>query len=263
MPIMKTASLFILTLLLTTQMPAQSIRDTVFDQVILINEKDVTTDGYDFLIDIPVRAQKEPVVIFNNDRRIPLDLLFERRSFLSGQDEIILITPDWQYYEGINEMQRKSPGLHIDPYRQNKLYHIKRDGSGYTADSISRAAELQPFTVNYRKNELQENEIKYYYFTSYYTKEQQNELEAFCKQLGTRFYDIVQEYTETSSIIGIPGSVSTRSWTYFTLKGLPLEQKLPAIKAINEIFRFKNNDQLKAPGSFPKIYLPDTIIKRR
>jgi len=46
----------ILTLLLTTQMPAQSIRDTVFDQVILINEKDVTTDGYDFLIDIPVRA---------------------------------------------------------------------------------------------------------------------------------------------------------------------------------------------------------------
>lgn len=262
MPIMKTASLFILTLLLTTQMPAQSIRDTVFDQVILINEKDVTTDGYDFLIDIPVRAQKEPVVIFNNDRRIPLDLLFERRSFLSGQDEIILITPDWQYYEGINEMQRKSPGLHIDPYRQNKLYHIKRDGSGYTADSISRAMDLQPFTLYYKKIELKENEVKYYYSDCYlpyndkHLAEWKINIDSLNQQLQVNIYEGI--YTKNAGI----AQTSSYDCRHYTLSALTLEQKLPAIKAITEALRFKGNDHLKDWSPFPKIYLPDTVIKK-
>ncbi|RZJ86299.1 MAG: hypothetical protein EOO20_18585, partial [Chryseobacterium sp.] len=145
---MKDALFIIICLLIIQQLQAQSIRDSVFNDVIPINHQYVTTDGKDFLIDIPIEPQKNPIVIFNDDRRIPLDLFCKHHSFLSGQNEIILITPDWKYYEGIRESEKRTPGLRLDPYRQNKFYHIKRESTSYTVDSISRAMELQPFTIN-------------------------------------------------------------------------------------------------------------------
>lgn len=75
--------ILISTILLSGTAFGQSIRDTVFNDVIPIHHQYVTTDGNDFLIDMPIPAQKEPIVIFNNDRRIPVELFFDRKSFLS------------------------------------------------------------------------------------------------------------------------------------------------------------------------------------
>lgn len=36
----------------------QTIHDTVFNDIILISAKDVATNGYDFLIDIPIKSKK-------------------------------------------------------------------------------------------------------------------------------------------------------------------------------------------------------------
>lgn len=74
----------------------------------MIKNSDVTTHGFDFLIDIPLKKSQKTIIIYNNDERIPNKLFFERKSFLSEQNEIILITPDWKCYRDIYEFDTKT-----------------------------------------------------------------------------------------------------------------------------------------------------------
>lgn len=166
---MKKALLIVISLLFIDQLQAQNIRDTVFNNVILIKSTDVSTNGFHFLVDIPIKAQKEPIVIFNDDRRIPAKLFFSRSSFLSEQNEFILITPDWEYYNNIEETERKNPGLKLHPYRQNKVYHIQRNNTKTQIDSLSIRMDdpRKPIKINFKNPELKENEVKYF-FKEYY-----------------------------------------------------------------------------------------------
>lgn len=148
---------------------AQTIRDSVFNNVILIKNTDVATNGVHFLIDIPIIPQKESIVIFNDDHRIPTKFFFNRNSFLYGQNDFYLITPDWEYYNNIEETERKNPGLHLYPYRQNKIYHIKRYSSENKVDSLSVRMDdpSRPIKINFQKTKLQENEVKYFFKECY------------------------------------------------------------------------------------------------
>ena len=148
---------------------AQTIRDSVFNNVILINNTDVSTNGFHFLIDIPIKPQKEPIVIFNNDFRISTKLFFSRNSFLYGQNDFFLITPDWEYYNNIEETERKNPSLKLDPYRQNKIYHIQRNNVKIQIDSLSIRMDdpRKPITINFNNPELKENEVKYFFKECY------------------------------------------------------------------------------------------------
>lgn len=141
---------------------AQTIRDSIFNNVILIKSTDVSTNGH-FLIDIPIKPQKDPIVIFNDDFRIPANLFFSRNSFLYGQNEFILITPDWEFHKEIIEEQKRT-GLHIKTSR-NIIYHIKRNGSGYEVDSLSVVLQgiNNPIKINFKEQpELNKNEVKYF-----------------------------------------------------------------------------------------------------
>lgn len=159
---MKKALLIVISLLFIDQLQAQNIRDTVFNNVILIKSTDVSTNGFHFLIDIPIKPQKEPIVIFNNDFRIPSKTFFSRNSFLYGQNEFILITPDWEFHKEIIEEQKRT-GLHIKASR-DKIYHIKRNSSGYEVDILSVVLQgiNNPIKINFQNPELKENEVKYF-----------------------------------------------------------------------------------------------------
>lgn len=146
---------------------SQSIRDSVFNDVILIKSTDVSTNGFHFLVDIPIKPQKEPIIIFNSDFRIPTKLFFSRSSFLWEQNEIILITTDWVFEKEIREREKRE-GIHIKAHR-NKIYHIKRRGSGYEVDSLSIVMQdpRKPIKVNFKNPELKENEVKYFFKECY------------------------------------------------------------------------------------------------
>lgn len=103
-----------------------SVHDTIFKDAIAIQEKDVITDGNIFLIKFPIKEQKEPIVIWNLDRRIPSQVFFERKSFLYGQNEILLITPDWKAIEDKD-----------NPLPKINLYHISRNNTGFSVDSLN------------------------------------------------------------------------------------------------------------------------------
>lgn len=146
---------------------AQTIRDFVFNNVILIKNTDVSTNGFHFLIDIPIKPQKEAIVIFNDDFRIPAKLFFDRSSFLWEQNEIILITTDWVFKKEIREREKRE-GIHIKAH-QNKIYHIKRSDSTYEVDSLSIVMHnpSKPIKINFKNPELQENEVKYFHQECY------------------------------------------------------------------------------------------------
>jgi|SRR5690606_28055767 len=159
----------VLLLLLLQNLNGQTIRDSVFNNVILIKNTDVSTDGFHYLVDIPIKPQKEPIIIFNDDFRIPAKLFFRKNSFLNGQNEFFLITPDWQYYNNIEETERKNPSLKLDPYIQNKVYHIQRNNVQIQIDSLSIRMDdpKKPITINFNNLELKENEVKYFFKECY------------------------------------------------------------------------------------------------
>lgn len=222
----------------------QNIRDTVFNDVIPIHNQYVTTDGKDFLIDIPIQAQKKPIVIFNNDRRISVEVFIDRESFLSGQNDIVLITPDWEYQKEIIKLQKREE-IHIKPSRQFKFYHIQRNNAKNQVDSLSIRMDdpRKPITLNFKKTEqiIVAGSKKYYYVdcNPLYDEKDSPETWNALDSLNTRF-----------SIYS--GFYYSSGYMSYSLSALPLQEKLPAIKAIEEILQANVNHS-------PKIYLPATI----
>lgn len=163
---MKKTLTFTLFFVCLNNLLGQTIRDSVFNNVIPIERTDVTTNGADFLIDIPIKPQKEPIVIVNHDRRIPTNLFFDRRTFLSEQKELFLITFDWEFQKKIREQERRE-GLHIKAAR-HKIYHILRNYDDYQVDSTTITLQSSPIVkLNFTIPKLEENEMKIYYVENY------------------------------------------------------------------------------------------------
>ncbi len=163
---MKKLMTLTLLLLLLNNLYGQTIRDSVFNNVIPIDKTDVTTNGADFLIDIPIKPQKEPIVIFSNDKRIPTNLFFDRRTFLSEQKELFLITFDWEFEKEIREREKRE-GIHIKAAR-HKIYHIQRNYDNYQVDSTTIALHSRPIVkLNFTIPKLEDNEMKLDYVENY------------------------------------------------------------------------------------------------
>lgn len=139
----------------------QSMRDTAFHNVLRINPSNVITDGFNFLVDIPVKYQKETIVIYNEDARIAPKYFAYRNPFIDEQNGMILITPDWEYYATLEKNREKNPGMDINPTIQNKIYHIKWNLHEYKRiDSISVTMNdpAKPIKLNFIEQEIQESE---------------------------------------------------------------------------------------------------------
>jgi len=209
---------------------AQTIRDSVFNNVILIKKTDVSTNGFHFLIDIPLKPQKDPIVIFNDDFRIPAKSFFSRSSFLSEQNEFILITPDWEFHKEIIEEQKKY-GIHIKAFPKNKIYQVKRSGSGYEVDSLSVVllGINNPIKINFKNPELKENEVKYFFKECYGStccpEDQSWKFEKERREIRNNFNIEHKVNTYKNAYRQINGREGEHC-TYYTLSDLSNEQKI-------------------------------------
>lgn len=253
---MKYLLIWIASLGLFCSIQAQTMRDTVFNEVILIDKNNVTTDGYDFLIDIPIQPQKGRITIFNNDPRIPLKLFLDKKSFLLSQNEILLITPDWEYYNEIDASEKKT-GYNLHPVRQNKLYYIERNNTGYKVDSLNvRMDDLgKPVTLKFKDVALKANEVKYYYGYCYgstccprdirwdlYENRQKN-IEFFEKQNNVK---ITKDF-----YVFIAGEEGEHCG-YYTLSNLSNAQKIAFLRSSKEL----HEGQLQETSKFPVLIAP-------
>lgn len=228
---------------------SQSGAGTIYKDVILISEKDVTANGTDFLIDIPITSKNASVTLFNNDFRIPSKLFFERKSFLPDQNDFFLITPDWSYYKAIRESEKRS-GLHLKPIKQGKVYHIQRNNTGFKVDSLTIQLDRpgNPVISNYKDLKLQENEAMYYYLDC---------VGSDCCPRDTKWnliaeiYDAVKIFEERYQVDVYRGMLSVASGKegehcdYYKLATLTNEQKIEFYHILEA-----------AVPEYPRIYLP-------
>lgn len=145
---------------------SQTIRDSIFNDVILIKNENVIKKDNDFLINIPLKISKNPIVIYNADDRIPNIYFFDRKSFLEKQDKIILIKPDWDYYKGIRESEKRT-GLHLKPVRQSKIYQIDRNSKRIDSLTIREDDPWKPIIFNFKKTEIKTKKIRGFVFEDY------------------------------------------------------------------------------------------------
>lgn len=240
---------------------AQVIRDSVFDNVILIQKEDVSTNGHDFLIDIPIVPQQKSIIIYNRDGRVPANLFFDKRSFLPEQDSVLLITLDWDYYAAVSA-ENKSSGIHPIPVRQEKFYFIMRHDTSYEVDSFSVRTDdpKRRIIINYAKPKLQENEVAYYYQECYgsvccpkdanldLTKDRNSVKSDFNEKYNVDVYKNAYRL-----LLGFEGE----HCNLYSLSDLTNEQKIEFIhlSQSHRLIRSQNTDT----GSFPIIISP-TII---
>ncbi|WP_310380862.1 hypothetical protein [Flavobacterium sp.] len=168
---MKIKSTLIILLLLYQNSFSQNIRDSIFNDVILIKNENPNINDETFFKNIYIKSQNKPIVIFNGLRNIPAQKFFDRKSFLSDQNEIILINNDDEL-DALIRRREKTENIHIKAKGQ-KIYHIKRNGIEYIIDSLNTNIYdfTKPIKINFKKEEIKFKKIKGFILdNSQYTK---------------------------------------------------------------------------------------------
>lgn len=237
---------------------AQTMQDSVFNNVIIIKKEDVTKNGYDFLIEIPIKTKKRTIIIFNNDELIPAKLFFDRKSFLFQQNRILLITPDWAYYKNVRQSERSD--FHPRPIMQNKFYLITRNDTTYKVDSlIVRMDEpKKTITLNFIRPELKKNEVGYFFQECYGSICCPEDLNWKFKQERDKMKNNFNEKYNVNIDKNIYEKVLEKDGAhciYYTLTDLTNEQKI----AFFRTQKLLPNSQVKDTDLSPIIILPNII----
>lgn len=253
--------LVLIVFMLLQNIHSQTMNDTIFKDVILINGESVITNGFDFLIDIPIKVQDDPIIIFNNDERISSKLFFDRESFLYQQDEIILITPDWEYHKNIIEAQKES-GIHVEPLAQNKFYHIDRKSG--KIDSITAILNHpKSIKIDFKKEKTKETKMLVFYQecfgSSCCPRDFRRDLLANGTIKGLSRHIETFEKDNKVKVVGLKKQILGKEGEhckYLTIENLQHEQKVIVLNLLKYISTLEHP---KDGAQFPKVFVPHVI----
>lgn len=136
------------------------IRDSVFTDVIEITDRDLVSNGNDFLFTKPIPpATKIPVVFVS--AAIPINLL---PTIYPQFNSVIVITPNWTHYDEV--FKNQSEIACAEPSASSVIYEFKRENGKVMKDSI---VNLNGFPeMKYGKPyQLKTNERLIYFSESY------------------------------------------------------------------------------------------------
>lgn len=106
---------------------SERIRDTIFENVIEIDDKNVILNktDYHFNVSIP-KSEKTPVIFVS--AKVPLEVLADIYPELPN---LIVIAPNWNFYEE----NSKHTGCH-EPIASSVIYEFNRENGKQMKDSI-------------------------------------------------------------------------------------------------------------------------------
>jgi hypothetical protein len=251
--------IFILSLILTNNyVIAQSINDTIFKNVLLIQKEDVVKNIDDYLIDVVIDFDSKKTPLIFNDSRLSKDF-FTNRMF--EHKSIVLITPDWKFYEEVAEEANRMGGC-IEPATTNIFYQRKYSENKPKADSIRISGNQPKVVFTQSLKDLKTNDNIIFYHTesfgssccprdpSWEIKGKLDEfITSFEKVNNVKLGDIYEE------IRGKEGE----HILYFTLSNLSTKQKLSFLE---EVRYWKYIDRKLEDVEFePQIFTPNSIKK--
>lgn len=237
---------------------AQNINDTIIKNVVRIDEKDIVQHNNDILIDVVIDSQtKKNPIIFNNTK-------YSKDFFANNifkQKTIMIITPDWKYYDEIAKEADEFDGC-IEPATTNILYQRKISGNTVKTDSI-RISGKQPKLI-FKPITTQSNitnAIVYYHTETYSSSccprdpkwEVKEKLDEFISSFEVSHKVKLGEIYKR--ITGKEGE----HILYFTLSSLTTVQKLRFLQQIRSVYRKSTSKKDKETTS--QIFIPKSIRK--
>ena len=221
---------------------AQSINDTIFKNVVLIEEEDIVKSQEDYLVDVVLDFKSNHIPIIFNYSRVSKHFFLDR--FLKHKS-LILITPDWDFYNKVAKEANAMGGC-IEPATTNIIYQRKYFENKPKIDSI-RVSGNQPkliFTERLKNLESDDNIIFYHsesFGSSCCPRDPRRNM---IKTLNA----YISSFEEKNDIkIGnvykrITGKEGEHT-LYFTLSNLNKQQKISFLKG-----RFKSPPQIFMPS---------------
>jgi len=139
---------------------SEIIRDSVFTDVIEITDRDLVTNGRDYLFTKSIPKETKIPVVFIS-AAVPINLL---STIYPEFKSIIVITPNWTYY---NEALQSQPGgVCAEPSASSVIYEFKRENGKVMKDSIVNLSGFPE--MKYGKNHQLKTKERLIYFSEIY-----------------------------------------------------------------------------------------------
>ncbi len=114
-----------------------------YSNVVEIEQKHVAQSGDNFLVDIPLTEHPDSGYVFFLNAAMPIGKLAKLEGFYPGIKELIIIVPDWKFYEQVAADATKN-GIVLEPATTNLYYHVIRDEDSIKVDSIRISGDGHP-----------------------------------------------------------------------------------------------------------------------
>lgn len=123
----------IITLLLVVNFCySQKISDKYFENVIEISDRNVVTNGSDFLFDVAIPDESKTPVLFVSAKVSKRLLLGIYPEF----SKIIVVSPNWNYYDEISKQKLPEGVSCAEPMASSVIYEFKRKNGKILIDSL-------------------------------------------------------------------------------------------------------------------------------
>lgn len=111
---------------------SQKISDKYFENVIEITDKNVVTNGSDFLFDVAISEESKTPVLFVS-AKVQQKLLSEIYPEFS---RIIVVSPNWNYYDEISKQKLPEDVSCAEPMASSVIYEFQRINGKILKDSL-------------------------------------------------------------------------------------------------------------------------------
>lgn len=237
---------------ITSHTPRVKI-DSVFTDVIEITDRNIETNGTDYLFTIPISKKIEKPVVFISDK-VPVHLL---PSIYPEFKKLTVIVPNWVFYDQASDNSAEG-GYCAEPIASSIIYEFDRTSGKLQKDSLVMMGGFPEMEFG-KPYQLKNKELAIYY-QEYFgsvccprdpqmdnTPTREAFISMFEKQHHTK---ITNTY---SQLRGREGEVSF----YYTLEGLSNQLKLRFIVDRN-FYRIVNRHS-KEISKQPTIYTPTVL----
>jgi hypothetical protein len=230
-----------------------------YRQVISIEEKHVTQQAGNYLLDVPIAQNPDSTYVFLLNTKVPLQLLIQPDGFYPELREFIVIVPDWKFYSEIAEEASKK-GMCIEPAASNFYYYIQREVDRVKIDSI-RLCGLDNPTIDFADLGNPGNKLTVYRKESYGSVccprdprwDSVEQDESFIRDFEARKKIKVTRGRYVEKV----GKEGERN-IYYTLPALTGEQRLEFLLERSMRWQLDKGDSGRASG--PKLFTPQLLL---
>jgi len=232
----------------------QKISDKYFENVVEITDKNVVTNGSDFLFDVAIPEDSKTQVLFVSAK--------VQQKLLSGIypefQRIIVISPNWNYYDKLSKEKLPEGVICAEPMASSVIYEFKRDNGKTSIDSLVLMGSFPEMKI-VPPPKIKANEIVVYYTESFGSSCCPKDLQlenAPTRQEFIANFEKENKISVVDTYVQITGKEGEANY-YYTLNKLSNELKLRFILERN-YYRIINR-HLKDIIKYPRIFTPSIM----